>query len=306
MLKYMKSYAEQALPSLLYSDLELRLVIDTNVIISDALLFYKEGKSFLLVLLNSPFFTAIAPSKIDTELEHNIIKISKKKKLDEDRLRAIVADFRKKIKIMEAEEESSYSRAAQLLGNHIKDVEYVALSFYSKSHGIMTYDINIQKAGIRTWNNRNSVGKIVGAFERGAFSFFIIGQGLPVIFQMLYELFMAILEIVWKAAVALGNVAIKGLEKVTNAIVNLEPRQQLVLALIAGFLLAYDKTRDFIINSTRAVIDAVIYILTWFYNLVKGTLEFLTPMLEISVEATGLLFSDVANAIKAYNELNLI
>lgn len=302
----MKSYAEQALPSLLYSDLELRLVIDTNVIISDALLFYKEGKSFLLVLLNSPFFTAIAPSKIDTELEHNIIKISKKKKLDEDRLRAIVADFRKKIKIMEAEEESSYSRAAQLLGNHIKDVEYVALSFYSKSHGIMTYDINIQKAGIRTWNNRNSVGKIVGAFERGAFSFFIIGQGLPVIFQMLYELFMAILEIVWKAAVALGNVAIKGLEKVTNAIVNLEPRQQLVLALIAGFLLAYDKTRDFIINSTRAVIDAVIYILTWFYNLVKGTLEFLTPMLEISVEATGLLFSDVANAIKAYNELNLI
>jgi predicted nucleic acid-binding protein len=257
-------------------------------------------------LLTSTFFTAIAPSKIDTELEHNIIKISKKKKLDEDRLRAIVADFRKKIKIMEAEEESSYSRAAQLLGNHIKDVEYVALSFYSKSHGIMTYDINIQKAGIRTWNNRNSVGKIVGAFERGAFSFFIIGQGLPVIFQMLYELFMAILEIVWKAAVALGNVAIKGLEKVTNAIVNLEPRQQLVLALIAGFLLAYDKTRDFIINSTRAVIDAVIYILTWFYNLVKGTLEFLTPMLEISVEATGLLFSDVANAIKAYNELNLI
>ena len=205
----LKRFFEKTLHAIEKYDLELKLIVDANIVLQESLALVKKGNSSLISLSKSPFFKIIAPTWLLEELDKKIPSVAKKNKVDEQVLRTAVVEVIKSITILEVRSEQAYIMAKQILGERDpegKDAPYVALYLAVKSHGILTADDDIiaQKT-IKTWNKVGFAGRIVSTFERGSISFLVLGEGIPIALAVLYEVTVAILNGIWYTLEAIGS-----------------------------------------------------------------------------------------------------
>ncbi|MBN2052511.1 PIN domain-containing protein [Candidatus Woesearchaeota archaeon] len=128
----------------------MRIVVDANVLCAALL---AKGKT--AELLFSDQIEPIAPELLFTELERNREELLEKTKLSENDFNILIALFRKRIRIIPAIEfADKLIEANQLLKNHKKDTEFVALALklhcplwskekrLKKINGILVLDAN--------------------------------------------------------------------------------------------------------------------------------------------------------------------
>ena len=307
MLRYCKQFFEGNFLSLLQSrKLEIVIMVDAEAIISDAYGYIRKGVSYIQKLKGSPFVKLCAPSYLLRDLEGTVPRFSKKMKLDETVVRNTVQIISKDIQLIDANDEESYEEAKKQIGWHDKgtDVEYIATYLAIKPHGIITKDKAIKSVkDIKIWT-KGQTGKVASVYEEGAVSFLFISKGLPLIFRLVYELFIFLLRTLWEAIVALANAAFQLMERIANGFAKLKPGQQLVVGLAALILLYWEDSRKAIFEFVSAGIADLANFLAWIYNILKGIIEFIAPIIDTSIISIAILFRNVEDTIKMYAEIN--
>lgn len=305
-LRYCKSYFEKNLLYIYGNTLELTLIIDANTIISDALAYIKNNQSFLLTIMKSPFLKILAPRWLKQELEKKIPEISKQKKIDENNFRSVISILLEKVNIVEVDDKSYQIASAKIGQRDEKDVPYLALYFSIKSHGILTKDKDITEIrDIKTWERPGIAGKVISIFERGAFSFLLVGEGLPLVFRFLYETFVTILRGIWEVIqailIAINSFIKKGFETVSR----FPDWIKALIGIDAILLILWDESREMTVNILQNFAQGVINILKWFYDVTKNILNFIAPLINIGLTVLAFLFTKIDETITMYKQINL-
>ncbi|MBI2659937.1 hypothetical protein HYX07_02150 [Candidatus Woesearchaeota archaeon] len=304
-LNFFKNYFEKNMFYLYGDKLELTLVADTNIVISDALSYIKHKKSFLLNLIKSPFIKLLAPPWLKEELEKKIPQVSKKQKIDETEFRIIIEVFLKNITIINSESEEAKSKAFSMIGERDeKDIPYVSLYLSIKSNGILTKDKHMTGiVDIRTWSRPGIAGNVTSIFEKGALSFVFIGEGLPVITQLIYELCALILRGIWEATLMIAGAITALIKGGINAVSKSPDWFKALLGILAIILLINDKSRESVIDGINNFVQGVINVLKWFYEVFKSIIEVITSFIEYGLVTLYYLLTKVADTISTYQNI---
>jgi predicted nucleic acid-binding protein len=309
-LTYCKDYFEKNFLYILEDKLEMSLIIDANIVISDALSLVENKKSFLLELMKSPFLKLLAPNWLKNELDRKIPEISRKKKIDESRLRDAVSLLTQKVIICDLND-TAYLLAYEKVGyRDPKDVPYVALYFSIKSHGILTQDKDISAVPeIKIWERPGSVSKVINVFEKGSFSFLIIGEGLPLVFRFLYEICVAVLKSIWDIVQMFGSAIYSLIQEGVTAISKwpnwVKALVGISTALGIAVILLWEKSRKIIVGALQSLVSDIIAVLNWFYQGIKNIMSIIAPFVEISIEVLRVLFAKIEETITTYKQLSL-
>lgn len=305
-LAYFKDYFEKNLFYLYGNKLEMALIVDAQAVISDAIAYSKKGKSFLMELFRSPFIKAYSPTWLREEVNKKIPEIAEKEGINESILTKSVRMLLEKVKVVDPSDEIAYIRAWACVGyGDPRDVPYVALYFSIRSHGILTRDKDITGAPeIKTWERPGIVGRVVSTFERGAFSFLIVGEILPAVFKFLYVICVSLLNIVWRIVQTVGDAVYNLLRGGITAISKLPEWVKALVGIGSLVLLLWEKSRKAIVDALRYFISGIIQILNWFYQAIKNVTSTIAPLVEISIEVFGILFLKIEETIATYAQLS--
>lgn len=305
-LQQFKDYFEKNLLFLCGNKLELTLIVDSSAIISDALTYSKTGKSHLLNLSRSPFLKMLAPMWLKEELERKIPEISKKKGIEENKFRSAVSMLLEKVTLIKNMNETAHKLAFTLVGQRdAKDTPYVALYLSIKSHGILTKDKDIMEIPeIKIWERPETAGRVVSIFEKGAFSFAIVGEGLPLVFRLLYEICALILRSIWEVIKTIGNAVYTLLKKGINTVSKFPDWVKALIGVGAFLLILWDKSREVIINVVQSFVQGIINILKWFYDAIKSILSYVAPLIEVGLTVLTFLFTKIEETIVTYQKID--
>jgi len=300
-----KQFFDEFFFSLYKSKLELNIIIDANIILSDAYAYTRFGKSYLLNLLKSPFLKVFSPQWLDTELNKKIPEFSKDKGLKIEEFRAVVEKLSASvIRIPETKPHVSNILLRNIIERDSKDLPYIALYIEKKFHGILTNDKDIRDMpNVRTWNRPGDLGKIVRIFENGAFAYAVIGQ-LPIVATVMGEICLLILK---EALEIIKFILTMLIEAGTNALSTLlNSPDWLKVAAFVGFiiLLFSDKSRELIAEKLNSFEIWMIEFLKWLYEGLKSVLSALSQVSVIASDVITTLFLEVERTIKYYEELS--
>lgn len=104
------------------------LVVDANVVFSAL---YSKSSTFDVFAVNRIYglFEFVAPEYLFSEIENRLDKLLSKSKLPREEIEEILEFIKGEIEIIPSGEFiDAVPKATQMLGNHIKDVPYVALA----------------------------------------------------------------------------------------------------------------------------------------------------------------------------------
>lgn len=305
-----KRFFEKTLHAIGKYNLELKLIVDANIVLQESLALIKKGNSSLISVSKSPFFKIIAPTWLLEELDKKIPSVAKKNKVDKQVLRAAVNEVIKPITILEVRNEQAYILARQILGGRDpegKDAPYVALYLTVKSHGILTADDDIiSQKTIRTWNKVGFAGRIVSTFERGSISFLVLGEGIPIALAVLYEITVAILNGIWHTLEAIGS-AFMAIAAAGVAAISELPDWAILAIGIATIVIAFWKeAREWIVeNILEPIRKTIIDVLKGIYEIIKEIISTLIDMLKMSVQILAYLFEKVGSTFTYYETIDL-
>ena len=305
-----KRFFEKTLHSIGKYDLELKLIVDANIVLQESLALIKKGNSSLISLSKSPFFKIIAPTWLLEELDKKIPSVAEKNKVDKQVLRTAVGEVIKSITILEVRNEQAYIMAKQILGERDpegKDAPYVALYLTVKSHGILTADDDIiaQKT-IKTWNKVGFAGRVVSTFERGSISFLVLVEGIPIALAVLYEVTVAILNGIWYTLKAIGSafmaIAVAGV----SAISELPDWAISVIGVATVVIASWKEAREWIVkNILEPIRKTIIEVLKGVYEIIKEIISALVNILKIGVQMFAYLFEKVESTFTYYKTIDI-
>jgi len=287
------------------SKLELNIIIDANIILSDAYAYIRFGNSYLLNLLKSPFIKVFSPQWLDKELNKKIPEFSKDKGLKIEEFRAAVEKLSAGvIRIPEIKPHVSNVLLRIINERDSKDLPYIALYIEKNFHGILTNDKDIKgMPNVRTWSRPGDLGKIVRIFENGAFAYAVIGQ-LPTVATVMSEICLLILKEVWKIIKFILTMLIEAGTNALSMLLN-SPDWLKVAALVGGIVLLFsDKSRELIAEILNSIEIWAIEFLKWLYEGLKSVLSALSQVSVIASDVITALFLEVERAIKYYEELS--
>jgi predicted nucleic acid-binding protein len=305
---YCKDYFEKNLLYLYGDKLEMVLIVDAQAVISDAIAHIEKGKSFLLELLKSPFLKVYSPTWLREEVNKKIPEIAERRGINGNDLRRSVYAILEKIQIVDLENEMAYTRASASVGyRHPKDIPYVALHFSIRSHGILTKDKHITEIPeIKTWEKPGIVGKVVSVFEKGTFSFLIVGKTLPSVFRSLCEICAGLLRIVWGIIQIVGNAIYSLIKKGIAAISKWPDWVKALICVGIVVALLWEKSRKVITDVVQSFVSVIIAIFNWFYEGLKNVISIIAPFVEISIGVLAVLFTSIEKTITTYKQLTVV
>lgn len=193
--KKFKEQFTQFFSAVLYDELELRLVIDANIVIAGAIA-KTQGKKDIAIL-DSPHIKVFGPPKLVTEIENNLPTRAREENLNIDELKRNADFLLSKITIISPNEKDLLFALEITKTKDVKDAPYVGLIFTTKSHGVMTKNekhySNLRGVEII---NIGTAGKILTHFELGTFSFFALGTGMPTIFELFFNMLAFVFKMI--------------------------------------------------------------------------------------------------------------
>lgn len=304
-LKEAKSYFETTLHSLGKYELELKVIVDANIVIQEGLSYVKNGKSSLMSISKSPFFKILAPTWLLKELSEKIPIVAKERKIDEQTLRTAIDEIIKLINIVEVKNEEAYALAKSILGDRdpeSKDVPYVALYLSVKSHGILTADKDIlEQKQIKTFGKVGYAGKIVSKLERGTLSFLVVGEAMPLALIALYEITTAILTEIWKALKTLGEAFISVAALGVAALSELPNWVVVAIGVAMLIVVFWEEAREWAVkNILEPICKTVVNVLKGLYETIKSVISILMSGAELAEPVFASLFYNIEAAITYY------
>lgn len=307
-LDYCKEYFEKNLLYLYGGKLEITLIIDAQAVISDAIAHVKEGKSFLLELLKSPFLKVYSPTWLRDEVDKKIPEIAEKRGVNESNLRKSAYAILEKIQIVDQENETAHTIAFTSVGyRDPKDIPYVALYFSIRSHGILTKNKHITEIPeVKTWEKPGTVGRIVSIFEKGTFSFLIVGKTLPAVLRSLCEMCTGLLRIVWEIVRMVGNAIYSLIKKDIEAISKWPDWVKALVGIGIVVTLLWEKSRKVIVDVLQSFAANIASILNWFYQGTKNLILIIAPFVEISIRFLAVLFAKIEETMITYKQLTVV
>lgn len=171
--------AKSVLASRPDSRIQLRVVIDTNIVVMDAIRVAKGYESSTERILSSPFIEVLAP----TEIRDEVARVLRRKVREASQLEAALNHAGKllsKVVLETAIPLSALERARNLIGGHApEDVPFLALAIGSKSTAVISRDqaaFDAQSV-IKRWHLGKAV-RLVVERESGAMSLFLASESI--------------------------------------------------------------------------------------------------------------------------------
>ena len=175
-------------------DMQVKLVVDSNAVISSLKYYAKTGKSSLLLKLKSnSLFPLYSPLDLETEvLEY--IEIKEKNQRHKPKMKKAWNLIKQNIIFQKEIHMESWNKAKEVIGKRDSDdVPFVGVYFDLNASGVVTDDKHYEHPEIRRFSIE-SLGEIVGTFHRGIFSFFILNDISPLLFNFIKQISLSILK----------------------------------------------------------------------------------------------------------------
>ena len=246
-----------------------------------------------------------APSALKKEVEKNIVKISKKKKLDKELLmKTWRLDILPKITVLDPTDFKALFKGFLVVGRRdVTDVPFVALHFQLGTHGVITKDKDIiEQPVVRTWRIKR-VGGLITVFKKGAFSFFIYSRVLPNVLYAVFKIGVAVLRIVLEILAKIIQFFINLASGVVRAISKLPDWAQLLVGIAAIILILEERTRNLAVEFLKRVGEAIFKFASEVYTVIKNLLENLAPLVQIALTVLTYLFNSYQETIKQLRAL---
>lgn len=176
------------------ADLQVKLVVDSNTVIRSLRYYAKTGKPSLLFKLKSnPLFPLYSPIDLETEvLEY--IEIKEKNQKYKPKMKKAWNLIKQNITFQKEIHMESWNKAKEIIGKRDSDdIPFVGVYFDLNASGVITEDKDYEHPEIRQFNIE-SLGEIVGTFHRGIFSFFILNDISPLLFDFIKQISLSILK----------------------------------------------------------------------------------------------------------------
>jgi len=273
--------------------LELRLVVDSNSVISNLLGFAKTGESVLHKLIHEPFLRLYAPSTLQKEVEENLGQICAEKKLDENRLiTTLRRDILPKITILDPTQFSALLSSYLVVGmRDLTDVPFVALHFQLGTHGIITRDKDItEQPRVKTWQLRR-VGNVIMVFKKGVFSFLVYSKLLPNVLLSVFKIATAVLRAALEVLIKIVRFFVNLAEGTVKAISKMPDWAQLLLIIAAVVIIFEEKARNALMNFLKEVGEMIFKFASEVYSQIKNLLQALAPFVHYALNILAYLFN---------------
>ncbi|MHA2300127.1 MAG: PIN domain-containing protein [Candidatus Thorarchaeota archaeon] len=247
---------------------KIRVVVDTNVVISEMRRLMSGKAPFLSKLTCSPFLETISPSEMIQELTEKIRELHKspeEQKSAFEHARTIV----KGIQVVRGFQVNTKIRAAALMEEKDpEDVVFVQIAMERDTHGVITKDkhfLNLE--GIKQWE-LGEVGRVLTEVNRGALTLWVAARGIPLAVFVLIKLgmmlvsmgFSALTQLI-SAGVKLGETALKRIIDTAKANPLLAIGALLGITLVSVFLYTWEPSRkaiDTVVESGKSAIENLI------------------------------------------------
>jgi len=263
-----------------------KLVIDTNIVISNLITYYKRGNSLLHKIIKQPLLELYAPKDLLSELENKLPLICNKMKIDENVIKAsLYNDIVPNIIIYEELDNEYYKHAHEILNERDnKDVPFLALSMELKSHGIISKDKDFEEqTEIKIWKLRESQ-KVITVINRGMLCLFIQTQSLQLILKTGYAMSMIILNVVYNITFNI----VKYTETIFSTIGTSAKKVPLWVYTIFGLaliiILSDENNRKKGIKVITKIMNEISAILSSLFVSLKSYIVYMTPLLETVIE----------------------
>ena len=176
------------------TDLQVKLVVDSNTVISSLRYYAKTGKpSILLKLKSNPLFPLYSPIDLETEVI-DYIETKEKNQRYKPKMRKAWNLIKQNIIFQKEIHMTSWNKAKEVIGKRDSDdIPFVGVYFDLNASGIVTNDKHYEHQEIRRFNIE-SLGEVVGTFHRGIFSFFILNDMSPLLFDFIKQVSLSILK----------------------------------------------------------------------------------------------------------------
>ena len=175
-------------------DLQVKLVVDSNAVIRSLMHYAKTGKSPLLLKLESnPLFPLYSPTDLEDEVSE-YIETKEKDPENRPKMREAWSLIRKNIIIQKKIQTKSWNKAKEVIGKRDSDdMPFVGVYFDLNASGIVTDDKDYDHPEIKRFTIE-SLGELVGDFHRGIFSFFIVNDLSPPLFDFVKQISLSIIK----------------------------------------------------------------------------------------------------------------
>ena len=294
----------------------LEFIIDTNIIFAEIRAILMGKPSFLLKVIDLPFFKLFAPLKIKEELYNTIIN-DLPSNLDKEKAFSLANSFINKIEILTQKKSDAWKKAYNLLAEYDKDdVEFLALAISLESHGIITRDKHFKKQkDINVWKLGES-GKIASTVSHGALSLYILDIGfnriLLTLTKWIFLFFQSFLEFCHELYTSIKSTCYYFANKYSNLPKWLKIGIPIVVIAIPSLILIFSKkSRNNLKNFFLKLKDKLNISIRRVYNDLKYNFEIiksltinLYPFFEFSIDCLGYLLYSANQLFKQIKMLN--
>jgi len=251
LLETVKTFVENTLSKIIGIDgeLEVRIVVDANVVISQTINYIKKDVQPIIVELSkSPFIKVYAPSKIFDDTINDmpkLSKIAKKKKIELDLLKEKLSEVLSCVEILEPKGDKEFEMARQLIGSRDPDdVDYLYLYFSINATGVVTNDNDFENLPkVQKWKNMGPVKELTIILTRGSISFALMTTSGAVIADLLFKIVTAILGVILGILSIVGKNFERLIKWVIDGFSNL-PNELKIVVTVALVVLGYGFRRE--------------------------------------------------------------
>ena len=304
LIEYMRSeFQNSALDGLVDEgmDLQVKMVVDSNAVIRSLTYYAKTGKSPLLLKLKSnPLFPLYSPIDLEDEVSE-YIEIKEKNLEYKPKMRHAWNLIKKNIIIQKNIQTESWNKAKKIIGKRDSDdVPFVAVYIDLNASGIVTDDKDYEHPEIRRFTVE-SLGELVGNFHRGIFSFFIMHDLSPPLFDFVKQVSLSIIKFLSEAVLlVLGFVKVLATGTISKILEWLSKTPSWITYLLLGvlfsvgiFALFHDDIRKKAQNLIQRLKEKIRPILDKIIRFIKIFLKKLTEYAEKSAPYANMTMTSI-------------
>ncbi len=318
---YLKSFLSE-FPSVLRSstNFTIRVVVDTNVAISEIHRIIRGKKPFLSSLIKSPFLDAIAPIEMWDELDEKIPKVFHERE-EQIEARNLAKQIIEDVHLVEGYKVHDRIKAEALMGQRDpKDVVFVQIAFEYESHGVISKDRAFENLeGVKRWD-LGEVGRVLTEINRGALTLWIAAIGLPSVAIIMTMIGMSLVSTGFDLVNRFVSTSRELAAEIVSSLSDAIGENPLLTIAIAGvtvltsfILLSWEPTRKGINDLAQSGMRTVEFFVTW----LRGVIEKLFGAIQVLVQAAKdqipsiidwfeCLMSSTALFFKRINELERV
>jgi predicted nucleic acid-binding protein len=189
--------------------LKVKAVIDSDIVVGDAIRVARGKESSTERILSTTFIECLAPLRIVEEVERNI----RKKINDDEAVEKALTHARRllsHVRIVSQTSIEAMTRASQLLLNHQKDAPFLAVLFEVEADAVISREMGTyDKPGVNRWTLGKTVEVIV-SYESGSLALVLLGAAIEALVDAFASLLLIVLRAVEEALIVILNL-VKGL-----------------------------------------------------------------------------------------------